>query len=412
MKLSLSKENRNVVLQYLLIYFCFLNTSSKAANMIGDAFIVLTFVISLALIVTNRVRIYKKYFLFISSLFLVILLQHTLIQGNISINSVMNLLSKFLISYCAVYICGSDFLKRFVNVTVFLATASLVCFAISFTPLESILRSVMTTNYARNWMGNISYGRFIYHYMPGYPRNVGIYSEPGVFQIFLCLALFWILFENSHFQLSGKKKKFSIAVLIVTLITTASTAGYITFILILCMYYIGKNKVTWSGIGILIIGVIGIYFFSTTDIFQSVFIDKLQFTDGEFAGGTGNARLISIISDLSLVSQNIWGYGYSGVWSNVSGIFSHDTGSSVGITSILTVYGIPIAIIIYIAFVWAFMKVTEKPLNGFFLLIVFISSFLSQPWILTPVYLNMISYAFCYDNISHKQYNNRGICNE
>lgn len=397
MKISLSLEDNEKRLQYLLVYLCFLNTVSKFYSMYADAMIIGSLVLSVLLIVAGKVKLYRSYLSYVMIVFMAIFLQHTIIQGNIGFNSVLNLLSKFLLSYCTVYVCGKQFIKRFVNTTVFLSVTSLVCYAISFTPMEFLLRTVFSVNNASNWMGNVSYGKLIYHYMPGYERNVGIYSEPGVFQLFLCLALFWVLFGNRDYCSVGKERVIHLGILILTIITTASTAGYITMLLLFILYFVNRRSISIGGMVAVVVALFCVNLFTMSDIFQEVFVAKMQFSNGQFTGGTGNARLASILSDLQHISNNIWGYGFSGSWSNVSSVHSYDNGSSVGLTSTVNVYGIPISMALYGGFFWAFSKITDKFHVAIILMATFISSFLSQPWVLMPVYLMMFSYGFCID---------------
>lgn len=403
MKISLSLEDNEKRLQHLLVYLCFLNTVSKFYSMYADAMIIGSLVLSALLIAVGKVKLYKTYFCFVMIIFMAVFLQHTVIQGNIGFNSVLNLLSKFLLSYCTVYVCGKQFIERFVNTTVFLSVTSLICYAISFTPMEFLLRTVLSVNNASNWMGNISYGKLIYHYMPGYTRNVGIYSEPGVFQLFLCLALFWVLFGNRDYYSIGRGKKIYIGILILTIITTASTAGYITALLLIILYFVNRRSISIGGMIAVVVALLGVYLFTMSDIFQEVFVAKMQFSGGQFTGGTGNARLASILSDLKHISNNIWGHGFSGSWSNVSGVYSYDNGSSVGLTSTVNVYGIPISIALYCGFFWAFSKITDRFNLALILATTFISSFLSQPWVLMPVYLMMLSYGFCIDRYNFEE---------
>lgn len=393
--------HKGSILQCFLIYMCFLNTSSKAASMFDSGFIVFTLVVCVACFFVWNIKILKRYAYFMLILFVWILLQHYVIQGNISIVSTLNLMSKFLIAYCAVKADVDHYFERFVRVTIVMAICSLVFFLLSQTPAANLMTYVFIPNHALSWTGNISYGRFLYHYMPGYTRNVGIYSEPGVFQLFLNLCLFCVLFMQEYCKISEKKARVYTLILLFTIITTMSTAGYITTLIILAGYIIKVRKqLSVRNMAILLIIIVSLAVFSQTEIFYESFLKKLQFSaSGTFKAGTGNARLASILLDLKYIANNVWGNGYSGSWINTSTIAQSEVGSSVGLTSMVNVYGIPIAIIIYGSYLWAFRKTAKEPLGFLVLLLTFISGFLSQPWILTPVYLTILSYGFCANHI-------------
>lgn len=395
--MSSLKINKKAVIQYFLIYLCFLNTSSKVSSLYGDNFVLFILLMIAVCVFTRRVLLNKNYTFFLMILFGSIFVQHTLIQGNISIPSILNMAGKFLIAYCAVRVCKEAFVHRFLKLTVFLAGISLICFVLSYTPVASIMSSIFITNHASCWTGNISYGRFLYHYMPGYTRNVGIFNEPGVYQLFLNMALFVLLFMQETSGVTGKKRNRYLILILITIVTTMSTAGYLTTLFIFAGYTISMNqKLSIRNLSMILGGIIILAIFTQTDIFYDNFLGKIALSDSSvgFESGTGNARVASILLDLSYIKENIWGYGYSGTWVNTSSIATFEKGSSVGLTSLINVYGVPIAGIIYVSYIWSFLKISKTKIQFITLLLMFISSFLSQPWVVSPVYLWIIAYAF------------------
>lgn len=69
------------------------------------------------------------------------------------------------------------------------------------------------------------------------PRNCGFAWEPGVFSVYVCLAIFINLFITK----SDKKSKFRFWILVTALVTTQSTTGFIIFIIIMAFYYANKR---------------------------------------------------------------------------------------------------------------------------------------------------------------------------
>ncbi len=61
------------------------------------------------------------------------------------------------------------------------------------------------------------------------PRNCGYAWEPGIFAVYLCMAIFVNLFFNE----SGENNKTRLWVLIIALATTQSTTGYVIFMIII-----------------------------------------------------------------------------------------------------------------------------------------------------------------------------------
>jgi hypothetical protein len=69
------------------------------------------------------------------------------------------------------------------------------------------------------------------------PRNCGFAQEPGSFGVYLCLAIFINLFVNN----SEKSNKKRFWVLVIALLSTQSTTGYVIFILIMLFNILSKN---------------------------------------------------------------------------------------------------------------------------------------------------------------------------
>lgn len=63
--------------------------------------------------------------------------------------------------------------------------------------------------------------------MPHFHRNAGMFNEPGSHQIFLNFALLFLMSDGSRMGLSVKKYRRAIVLLIVTVLSTLSTTGFI-----------------------------------------------------------------------------------------------------------------------------------------------------------------------------------------
>ena len=73
-------------------------------------------------------------------------------------------------------------------------------------------------------------------------RNCGIFTEPGIFQIYLNTAL--LLLPNTE-GISSKIMKIYFVILSLALVTTRSSMGYLIYALVLCKYYV--DGVTFFG---------------------------------------------------------------------------------------------------------------------------------------------------------------------
>jgi hypothetical protein len=70
------------------------------------------------------------------------------------------------------------------------------------------------------------------------PRNCGYAWEPGAFAVYLCLAIFVNLFITK----AERNNKTRYWILVLALVSTQSTTGYIIFLVILFYYFYDKNK--------------------------------------------------------------------------------------------------------------------------------------------------------------------------
>lgn len=69
------------------------------------------------------------------------------------------------------------------------------------------------------------------------PRNCGFAWEPGAFAVYLCLAIFINLFITGRNRTSGKR----FWILVLALLSTQSTTGYVIFLVIVFFYLLNKD---------------------------------------------------------------------------------------------------------------------------------------------------------------------------
>ncbi|MBE0674152.1 MAG: hypothetical protein IH591_05785 [Bacteroidales bacterium] len=94
----------------------------------------------------------------------------------------------------------------------------------------------------------------LYSHLP--PRNCGFAWEPGGFAVYLCLAIFINLF----FGKSDRNRKRRLVVLLLALISTQSTTGFVILILIGVFYYLNTSlKTTFLVLPILVVGIVMIF---------------------------------------------------------------------------------------------------------------------------------------------------------
>lgn len=126
----------------------------------------------------------------------------------------------------------SSFKESFGDVLKILCVISLIgFFSISFIPFFKQLLSPFLT---QNASGSFYYNFFIYAHPDSFNRNQGMFWEPGAFQVFINIALFFELRKPLP-------KLFNILLYITSVITTFSTTGYIAMVIIFIVAFSNKS---------------------------------------------------------------------------------------------------------------------------------------------------------------------------
>jgi hypothetical protein len=91
-----------------------------------------------------------------------------------------------------------------------------------FTPLENLFGINSDHRFA---------GVYTFTVLDGSYRNAGFFREPGLFAGYLLLGLLWLMLDHSGLEPRVRRRR--IAIVLTALLTTVSTAGYVTLPLVL-----------------------------------------------------------------------------------------------------------------------------------------------------------------------------------
>ena len=241
-------------------------------------------------------------FYFIS--FLILINSIININNDISISSLFSLLIKL---FCAMIICSNinkeTFKKNYIFIIEVMCIISLVCFSLSFIiPFDRFPLSRYES------VSGFSFMFSPYHtwgWESAFNRNAGMFWEPGAFEIYINVALVFLL-DLKRMQ---SKDIYKILLFIITIITTKSTTGYI--VLLMIMVYIivislksFRSKRSWKiiffGYAFIIATCYMVY------LNQSVILNK--FTDNNISY---NIRKTDYKQTMELItSRPLVGFGY------------------------------------------------------------------------------------------------------
>ncbi len=226
--------------------------------------------------------------------------------------AILAIIGALLFSY---YATLTQFAKSLSKCVSILSIISLLIMVLSLS-IPAVLRFVPKTIN----LSNYSYYNFILGVVPvdystDIYRNYGIFREPGVFQFYICLAA---LFEICYQQSINKKR---IIIFAITLLTTFSTTGYISAILILALMLFEDHKIkkVYKYLLILFVIIITTYLVFCTNIMDSSATDSYSvfgklhgikeiFSKGHILNSSLVMRVGSILVNANLFINN-WMFG-------------------------------------------------------------------------------------------------------
>lgn len=165
-------------------------------------------------------------------------------KNNINFNGVFASLVVYYGVFSIANIIKNQYVKFFTIVITVIAAYSLVIYLICLIPeIKDFLYNKIATNASLNVEDAIQQGGgrnfIIYNFQTnfifdsiGYSRNCGPFWEPGMFAVFLIIALFFNIF------LLEKPNKYRSIILISALVTTFSTGGFMVALLLIAFYII------------------------------------------------------------------------------------------------------------------------------------------------------------------------------
>jgi hypothetical protein len=223
----------------------FVISNSFSANTIG---VFLPIVLSGIMALKWKVRLDAKFYLLMLGFavyFIAVSLKYREIQPTFFIVYFFI----FFIVYTAIKALGYNLFKIYEKVIYYLAIIGLVLWVIQTAlggdTLFYIIRRIPGIDQFSNVSGD-GLNALIYSVQPTYtslrynftiPRNCGYAWEPGAFAVFLCLAIFINLF----FTNTDTKHKTRFWVLLLALLSSQSTTGYIVFVVIALFYFLNKK---------------------------------------------------------------------------------------------------------------------------------------------------------------------------
>lgn len=224
-----------------------------------------------------------------------------------------------VLSVILLYKLDNDVMTKFIKMLYFFSCISLVGYLIASSGFGNVLTSLFSTY--NTGMGVASGKIFYVYYLGKTNRNVGIFTEPGIYQAVLVICIYVILFLGDRISLTKKQSSRYLVVFLITLITTKSAAGYIgLFAIVIGVLLKKKEKRDYFIVGILSASVAFLiydyYTLGNDSILQQYFFGKLIETQQESINLTsGGARLVAMQMGWEAAITHPFGIGYLN-WEN------------------------------------------------------------------------------------------------
>ncbi|WP_317414988.1 O-antigen ligase family protein [Thermophilibacter provencensis] len=315
------------ILQYLLIYLMLLVPGSSLMFVYGGTALYGIMLGCFIFCVLLSCRYRDSYGICLIVLLLINTFVTRSLVGGVGIEAFLGFAACVVCTQMAICCDYKNFLHRWINAVVVLASISVVMWALllAFPSFRDLLIPVFPTDYEGTppWgvqhygHGMLLYSWFDLHAM----RNTGIFTEPGKYQVVLNSALFLLLFWNDRIQWKSKRGwKLSIVIILLALVTCQSTTGYMGMLLVVLFYLLRRaNGARMSAKGLLGIAIVVIAMVLMIDwslngaesVFYTQIVQKISGGGQgiDLSKGTGAPRMIMIQASLESIVEHPFGVG-------------------------------------------------------------------------------------------------------
>lgn len=315
--------------------------------------------------------------------FISFLLLHKFLFDLDNTKTILKIFIYFIASYFSVKSLKYKFIDAYVYIVYILALISLVFFVFSYIlPSMSYLFNFANTVFPLTNVTNptliiYTFDNAFYSGLSPLLRNAGFAWEAGGYATFLNIALFFYIFKNNLTFKQIFMDKVSL-ILIISIITTFSTAGYITLFFILSVYsFMYKSKIKY--LFIILLGLTLLISFS-----NFAFLGDKITNQYEVAYKSRNRFGAAILDWEDIKKSPLVGWSRKEKVLFGSQAYTEISHRPNGITNLLRVYGflyfIPLLFLLFISFKRYFLYIgigsrKSRTLSLYLLIVILLMSF-------------------------------------
>ena len=397
------RVSESLVLTILLVY----NSTQSSVVAFSPITLILSLLFALYLFIKNKKNIDKLFINFSLIFFSVsIFLFFSLSRFDIFLSGYMYL--KFLYAYLSIKNIGLDFFKNIVKIGYYGSIISLIFFFFQIINYDLTFKFVGFLQNSFDFLSfrNESFANNILFTVNSSAefRNSGFMWEPKGFANFLIISIFFQLVIGS-FRVFSKK----ILIMLIALITTFSTTGFIALFSLLIFYFLNKNLKTsliFFPIFILFSSIIFfnsdflydkiVYELSLTKEYENLLYQKKDYKDDVYSLGRTGSFIVDI-NDLK--NRPFFGYGFTRENRTQSDFVKLIRVN--GLSDLLAVYGV-VGFILYFYMHHIFLKKMQNQLNFKFapiILITLIVIYTASTLTSHPLWMSFLFLSLVYKKI-------------
>lgn len=371
------------------------NISSDTSKYVFIAFVLILVAKHHTYFNFNKGIFYYKFFAFFALIFLF----QKLVLGFVSFPSTIAFMARITLGYIIIRYVGYNFKYAFFQIIFMVSLISLFGYAWNMAGMN--IPAVYVVETTAQYSDNSSRNMVFFNQHSTGQRNSGMFWEPGAFACYVCLAF---LFYLGNIRTLLKLHKWKVIIVLVALITTFSTTGYIVLFImgIATIYLEYKKKYGAFVLPILItFGTIAYITYENTDFMKDKLDHQItaasQRDEGEFAPD----RMSALLFDLHYIAKHpLVGNGmYSTTrFADHPALQKEDLGHGNGFSDFLASMGI-LSFLFYLFFIFRYNK--NHPVI-FVICIVFLLQ--GQPLLNYPLFL-CLPFVFIYDEHNRRTVN-------
>lgn len=329
----------------------------------SQVFLIIGMIISGVIFFSRGLRI-DKYLFLVCLPFLLLEIFQDLYYNSFVLETFASIFIKLTFCYFVVRILSLNFFSYYVKLIKGICLLSLFFYLATFIPgvfnfLHSTVSPILKAPFQRANEFYSEHKTIIVYTLDqelvSTFRNPGPFWEPGIFSIFILIAL---LFNTILYKVLFNRTNI---ILLITLFTTISTTGILGFFIFLFAYYYINSNSPYKLFHILIIISASLYIF-----FEMPFLSEKVELNIELSDQTGS-RFGSFMADWKLFKESPfigWGRGKMRFGENKELFFSQESHRNNGVSALLTQYGIIFTIFYFSLYYYSFRTFCKKYNNN------------------------------------------------